>query len=158
MNISIITVGKLKEKYFRDASAEYLKRLSRFGKIKIIELPDEKIPDNASEKQKLQIISKEGAAILANVKPGSFFIAMCIEGKELSSEELAEKIGSLSLVTSHIAIAIGGSLGLSDDVKRAAQLKMSFGKITLPHQLARIVLLEQLYRAFKINANETYHK
>lgn len=158
MNISIITVGKLKEKYFKDASAEYIKRLSRFGKIEIIELPDEKIPDNATEKQREQILSKEGAAILEKIKPGSFPIALCIEGKELSSEELAEKINSLSMQTSNITFIIGASLGLAEEVKRAAQLKMSFGKITLPHQLARIVLLEQIYRAFKINANETYHK
>lgn len=158
MNISIITVGKLKEKYFKDASTEYLKRLSRFGKIDVIEIPDEKIPDNVSEKQKEQIIIREGTAILEKVKNGSFFVALCIEGKELSSEELAEKIGSLSMQTSSITFAIGGSLGLSEEVKRAAQLRISFGKITLPHQLARIILLEQVYRAFKINANETYHK
>jgi 23S rRNA (pseudouridine1915-N3)-methyltransferase len=158
MNITIITIGKLKEKYFKDAVSEYLKRLSRFGKIEIIELPDEKIPDNAGKKQTETIKNKEGAAILSHLKSNTYFITLCIEGKEFSSEELAEKISSLSMQTGHITLAIGGSLGLSDEVKNMSQLKLSFGKITFPHQLMRVVLLEQLYRAFKINSNESYHK
>lgn len=158
MNITIITVGKLKEKFFKDAVSEYLKRLSRFGKIEIIEIPDEKIPDNASSKQANAIKNKEGEKILRHIKDNTYFITMCIEGSEFSSEELAEKFSDLSMKSGHVTIAIGGSLGLSDEVKNASSLRLSFGKITLPHQLMRIVLLEQLYRTFKINANETYHK
>ena len=158
MNITLITVGKLKEKFFKDAVSEYLKRLSRFGKIEIIEIPDEKIPDNVSDKQAETIKIKEGANILRHIKDNSFFITMCIEGREFSSEELAAEIAGISMKTGHITIAIGGSLGLSDEVKKASKLRVSLGRITLPHQLMRVVLLEQLYRAFKINANESYHK
>lgn len=158
MNITLITVGKLKEKYFKDAVLEYLKRLSRFGKFQIIEIPDEKIPENAGQTLEEQIKKKEGAAILSQVREQTFFITLCIEGKALSSEDFATKISDLSMQTSHITFAIGGSLGLSDEVKNASNLKLSFGKMTLPHQLMRVILLEQIYRAFKINANETYHK
>lgn len=158
MNITVLTVGKLKEKYFKDAVSEYVKRLSRFGKTEIIELPDEKIPDNVSEKQAEQIKIKEGKNILSHLKNNTYFITLCVEGNEFSSEEIAEKINTLSMRTAHITFAIGGSLGLSDEVKKASSLRLSFGKITLPHQLIRVVLLEQIYRAFKINANETYHK
>jgi len=158
MNITLITVGKLKEKFFKDAVLEYSKRLSRFGKLEIIEIPDEKIPDNASPKQEEQIKIKEGSAILSHLKNNTYFITLCIEGKEFTSEELAKKLNSLSMQTGHITLAIGGSLGLSDEVKNASSLRLSFGKMTLPHQLMRVVLLEQLYRACKINANESYHK
>ena len=158
MNITLITVGKLKEKYFKDAVSEYQKRLQRFGKFQIIEIPDEKIPENASPAQEEQIKAKEGAAILSHLKENTYFVTLCVEGTQLSSEELAEKMASLSMQTGHITFAIGGSLGLSDQGKNASKLKLSFGKMTLPHQLMRVVLLEQLYRAFKINANETYHK
>lgn len=158
MNITLIVVGKLKEKYFKDAVLEYSKRLSRFGKIEIIEVPDEKIPDNASEKQENQIREKEGRLILSHLKDNTYFITLCIEGKEFSSEELAEKVASLSMTTGHITLAVGGSLGLSEEVKKKSALRLSFGRITLPHQLMRVVLLEQLYRVFKINANESYHK
>ncbi|MBE7044061.1 MAG: 23S rRNA (pseudouridine(1915)-N(3))-methyltransferase RlmH [Ruminococcaceae bacterium] len=158
MEITIITVGKLKEAFFRDAVSEYIKRLSRFAKCNIIELPDEKIPDNPSEKQKQQILEKEGNAILAQLKERSFFVTLCVEGKTLSSEEFAQKIADSAMQTDRICFAIGGSLGLSDAVKNASQLRLSFGRMTLPHQLMRVVLCEQIYRAFKINANETYHK
>lgn len=158
MNITIISVGKLKEKFFKDAVSEYLKRLSRFGKTEIIEVADEKIPDNASDKQLDSIKEKEGEKILRHVKDNTYFITMCIEGQELSSEELAAKLADISMSSGHVTIAIGGSLGLSDAVKKASSFRLSFGKITLPHQLMRIVLLEQLYRCFKINANEAYHK
>ena len=123
MNITVISVGKIKEKYFTAAIDEYSKRLSRFAKLNIIEVADEKIPDNASEK-----------------------------------EELAKKIVDISMTSSHITFIIGGSLGLSDTVKSKSALRLSFGKMTLPHQLMRVVLLEQIYRAFKINNNESYHK
>ncbi len=158
MNISIICAGKIKEKYFTAAIDEYKKRLSRFANIEIIEISDEKIPDNASEKEEEQIKEKEGKAMLSKIKPNSYVISMCIEGKQLASEELAQKILSISMQTSRIVFIIGGSLGLSDEVKARSDLRLSFGKITLPHQLMRVIMLEQIYRAFKINNNEAYHK
>ena len=172
MNITVISVGKIKEKYFTAAIDEYSKRLSRFAKLNIIEVGDEKIPDNASEKEELQIKDKEGESekemeqikekegnkILAKLPQNSFVVTLCIEGKEHSSEELAKKIADISMTSSHITFIIGGSLGLSDTVKSKSALRLSFGKMTLPHQLMRVVLLEQIYRAFKINNNESYHK
>ena len=154
MNITIISVGKIKEKYFTAAIDEYSKRLSRFAKLNIIEVADEKIPDNASEKEMEQIKEKEGNKILAKLPQNSFVVTLCIEGKEHSSEELAKKIVDISMTSSHITFIIG----LSDTVKSKSALRLSFGKMTLPHQLIRVVLLEQIYRAFKINNNESYHK
>ncbi len=158
MNVSIICVGKLKEDYLKSAIAEYQKRLSRFTTFDIIEIQDMKIPDNASEKTEEHILEKEGEAILSKIKNNSYVIAMCIEGKQLSSEELASEIKNISMINSNIIFIIGGSLGLSEAVKKRADKCISFGKITLPHQLMRVVLSEQIYRAFKINANEAYHK
>ncbi len=157
MNITVITAGKLKEKYFRDAVSEYAKRLSRFVKLDIIEVPDEKIPDSASEKQCAAIREKEGRLMLSHYKD-SYAAALCVEGETLSSEAFAGKLASAAMWKSHITFFIGGSLGLSDEVKAAADLRLSFGRMTLPHQLMRVVLLEQIYRAYKINANENYHK
>lgn len=158
MNITVICVGKLKERYLKDALQEYAKRLSRFAKLDILELPDRKIPENASKAQEAEVLKKEGEEILAKIKPNSYVISLCIEGKELSSTELAEKMRDISMISGNITFIIGGSLGLSDAVKVASSLRLSFGKITLPHQLMRVVLLEQIYRAFKINNNEAYHK
>lgn len=158
MNINIISVGKIKEKYFTAAIEEYSKRLSRFVKLIVTEIPDERIPDNASEKEIEIIKEKEGRKILSKLNENSFVITLCIEGKELSSEELAQKITDISMSSSNITFIIGGSLGLSNAVKNKSQLRLSFGKITFPHQLMRVVLLEQIYRAFKINNNENYHK
>lgn len=158
MNINIICAGKIKEKYFTAAIAEYSKRMSRFAKFSITELPDEKIPDNASEKEEKAIKDKEGKAMLSKIKDSDYVIAMCIEGRQLDSVELSEKIEKISMSSSSIVFVIGGSLGLSDEVKKRADLRLSFGKITLPHQLMRVVLCEQIYRAFKISRNETYHK
>ncbi len=158
MNISIICVGKVKEKYFTAAADEYKKRLSRFTKLEIIEVPDEKIPDNASEKEIENIKNKEGLAILSKLKNSGSVIALCIEGKELTSEQLAEQTERFLMNGSNLYFIIGGSLGLSDEVKKRADLKLSFGRMTLPHQLMRVVLIEQIYRAFKINHNESYHK
>lgn len=158
MNINVICVGKIKEKYFTDAINEYSKRLSRFAKLNIIEVADEKIPDNASEKEMEIVKQKEGERILSKLSPTSFIVTLCVEGKELSSTDLAKKIADVSMTSSNITFIIGGSLGLCDTVKSRSQLRLSFGQITLPHQLIRVVLLEQLYRAFKINNNETYHK
>ncbi|MBR3791246.1 MAG: 23S rRNA (pseudouridine(1915)-N(3))-methyltransferase RlmH [Clostridia bacterium] len=158
MNISVICVGKLKEDYLKSAIAEYSKRLSRFSAFEIIEVPDQKIPDNAGEKLEEQILIKEGETILSKIKNNSYVVAMCIEGKQLSSEELANEIKNISMTNSNITFIIGGSLGLSKAVKQRADKCISFGKITLPHQLMRVVLSEQIYRAFKINSNEAYHK
>lgn len=158
MNITVICVGKLKERYLKDALQEYAKRLSRFAKLDILELPDRKIPENASKAQEAEVLKKEGEEILAKIKPNSYVISLCIEGQELSSTELAEKMRDISMISGNITFIIGGSLGLSDAVKAASSLRLSFGKITLPHQLMRVVLLEQIYRAFKINNNEAYHK
>ncbi|MCC8160184.1 MAG: 23S rRNA (pseudouridine(1915)-N(3))-methyltransferase RlmH [Oscillospiraceae bacterium] len=158
MTVNIISVGKIKEKFFTTAVEEYSKRLSRFAKINIIEVADEKIPDNASAKEIERIKEKEGKKILSKLSQSSFVITLCIEGKELSSEELAEKIAAVSMTASNITFIIGGSLGLSDEVKAKSHFRLSFGKMTLPHQLMRVVLLEQIYRAFKINNNESYHK
>lgn len=158
MNISIVCVGKLKEKYFRDAVAEYSKRMSRFCKLDIIELADEKIPDNASPAEEEQILTREGKRILSSIKDGTPIIAMCVEGKLVSSEELSDMCEKLAMTDGRAAFVIGGSLGLSDEVKNRAKAKISFGRITMPHQLMRVVLCEQLYRAFKIANNETYHK
>lgn len=158
MNLTVICIGKLKEKFFTQAADEYLKRLSRFGKIDIIEIPDEKIPDSASKKEEQIILEKEGCAILSKIKNDSYVVAMCIEGKQLDSVEISEKLNQISISGKKSVFIIGGSLGLSEAVKSRADFKLSFGKITLPHQLMRIVLLEQIYRGFKILSNEKYHK
>lgn len=158
MNITIICSGKIKEKYFISALDEYKKRISRFSKLEIIEIPDEKIPENASWSEQEAIKKKEGSAMLAKIKPGSYVAAMCIEGTPLSSEEFALTIQKSMMISSNIVFIIGASLGLSDEVKKRADIRISFGKITLPHQLMRVVMLEQIYRAFKINNNENYHK
>lgn len=157
MNIDIITVGKIKESFFKSAIDEYSKRMSAFAHLNIIEVPDEKIPDNASEKECEKIKLTEGKKILSRIKNGKV-VALCIEGKLFSSEEIAGFIKQSANVTSRITFIIGGSLGLSDEVKKKADLMMSIGRITLPHQLMRVVLLEQVYRGFKINSNQSYHK
>lgn len=158
MKVTVICVGKLKEKYLKDAAEEYSKRISRFAKLEIIELPDEKIPENAGEKLESRILSAEGDMILSRLNPDSIVCPMCIEGKLVSSGELAEAIGSAAMTKGRITFIIGGSLGLDERIKQLFQKTISFGRITLPHQLMRVVLLEQIYRAFKINAHETYHK
>lgn len=159
MKISLITVGKIKEKYFEQAIAEYAKRLSRYCKLEILQVADEKTPDGASAALEAQIKDREGERILAHVKDGAYVVALAIEGHMLSSEELAEKMGSLTVGgVSHIQFIIGGSMGLSEKVMRRADFALSFSRMTFPHQLMRVVLLEQVYRGFKILAGEPYHK
>lgn len=159
MNITVICVGKIKEKFYRDAICEYSKRLSRYCKLEIIEVSDEKTPDNASIKEEEMIKDKEGEGILKNIKENMFVISLEIKGEQLSSEKLAEKISGLALTgESNIAFVIGGSLGLSSKVSVRADYKLSFSKMTFPHQLMRVILLEQVYRGFRINAGEPYHK
>ena len=158
LNIKIICVGKFKEKYWEAASAEYMKRLGAYCSVSVTEVKEEKLPAHASRADEENVIMKEGKSILDKIGTGDYVVALDIGGRELSSEDLAAKISRISFTNSTIAFVIGGSLGLSNEVKSRAALRLSFGKITLPHQLARIVLLEQIYRAFKINAGETYHK
>ena len=156
--INIICVGKFKEKYWEAASAEYMKRLGAYCNVSVTEVREEKLPAHASRTDEENVIIKEGRSILEKTRAGDFVIALDIGGKELSSEAFAAKLADVSFTSSTVDFIIGGSLGLSAEVKSRADLRMSFGPITLPHQLARIVLLEQIYRAFKINAGETYHK
>ena len=159
MKISLITVGKIKEKYFEQAIAEYAKRLSRYCKLEILQVADEKTPDGASAALEAQIKDREGERILAHVKDGAYVVALAIEGHMLSSEELAEKMGSLTVGgVSHIQFIIGGSLGLSREVLEKADYRLSFSRMTFPHQLMRVILLEQIYRAYRIMRGEPYHK
>ncbi len=158
MTINIICVGKIKEDFFKDAAAEYEKRLSRFCNLNVYNLPDKSIPDNPSEAQCESVLKAEGELILKKIGKNDTVICMCIEGKMLSSEALAEKIKGIQNYSSTIDFVIGGSLGLSDEVKKRADFKLSFSPMTFPHNLARIMLEEQIYRAFKINNNESYHK
>ena len=158
LSIRIICVGKFKEKYWEAASAEYMKRLGAYCNVSVIEVKEEKLPAHASRADEENVIIKEGRSILDKTGTGDYVIALDIDGKELSSEDLAARIAEVSFTSSTIDFVIGGSLGLSKEVKSRAALRLSFGRITLPHQLARIVLLEQIYRAFKINSGETYHK
>jgi 23S rRNA (pseudouridine1915-N3)-methyltransferase len=159
MNITIITVGKLKERYFKEAVEEYSTRLSKYCKLDIVEVPDEKAPENLSPAQELIIIQKEGQGILKYVKEDAYVIALAIQGKQLSSEGLADLINDLGIKgRSNISFVIGGSLGLSDEVLKRADYKLSFSPMTFPHQLMRVILLEQVYRGFRIIKGEPYHK
>lgn len=159
MKITIIAVGKLKEKYWKQAIAEYEKRLSAYTKIDIIEVPDEKAPETMSDKEIEQVKEKEGQRILAKVKPQSTVITLEIKGKMLSSEGLAKELDQrMTQGASDFTFIIGGSNGLHQDVMKRSNFALSFSKMTFPHQMMRVVLLEQVYRAFKINRGEAYHK
>lgn len=159
MKITILTVGKIKEKYLRDAIAEYSKRLSRYAKLEIIEVADEKTPDNASETVETNIKNKEAERLLKYIRDDAYLITLEIKGKQLTSEELAQKIDTLGVQgTSHIIFVIGGSLGLGEEVLKRSNYALSFSKMTFPHQLMRVILLEQIYRSYRINWGEPYHK
>ncbi|WP_338752365.1 23S rRNA (pseudouridine(1915)-N(3))-methyltransferase RlmH [Bacillus sp. FJAT-52991] len=159
MNISIITVGKLKEKYLKQGIDEYTKRLSAYAKIEIIEVADEKAPEELSPVEMEQVKNKEGERILAKISPDAHVIALAIEGKMKTSEELAKQLDQLATYgKSKIAFVIGGSLGLGKDVMQRANDTLSFSKMTFPHQLMRLILVEQVYRSFRINRGEPYHK
>ncbi|MGI6067010.1 MAG: 23S rRNA (pseudouridine(1915)-N(3))-methyltransferase RlmH [Bacillota bacterium] len=159
MNIRIIAVGKIKEKYLTEGIKEYLKRLSPHAKVDIKEVIDEKIPDHPSETELSLIKNKEGEKISRYLKEGTYLIALDIQGNNLSSEETAEMISDLGLQgKSDITFLIGGSLGLADELIKKADFRLSFGRMTFPHQLMRLILLEQLYRGFKIVAGHPYHK
>lgn len=159
MKISIVCVGKVKEKFYREAIDEFSKRLSRYCKLEIIEVADEKTPDTASDAEVRQIKEKEGERILKCIKDDAYVICLCIDGKQLDSEKLSEKIEQLGIQgNSHICFVIGGSLGLAEMVINRANYKLSFSKMTFPHQLMRVILLEQIYRAYRIMNKEPYHK
>lgn len=159
MNISIITVGKLKEKYLKQGIDEYLKRLTAYAKVEMIEVPDEKAPEILSETEMEQVKNKEGEKILTKINPDAHVIALAIGGKMKTSEELAEGIDKLGTYgKSKITFVIGGSLGLSGAVMKRANESLSFSKMTFPHQLMRLILVEQVYRAFRIIRGEPYHK
>ena len=158
MKITIISVGKIKEKYLVEGIKEYSKRLSKYTKLEIIEVPDERAPENLSKKEMKIIKDKEGKKIESKIK-NSYVIALDIDGITFSSEELANKIEDIKTYnSSHVTFIIGGSLGLSSSILNNADLKMSFSKMTFPHQLMRLILLEQIYRSLRINNNEPYHK
>ncbi len=158
MNAAIVCVGRLREKYFQDAAGEYEKRLSRFGKLEIIELPDLPEPANASDADRKKVMEKEGESILARIKPGDRVTALCVDAKQMDSEAFAMRLKEGDMRPGRQVFVIGGSLGLSPQVLQRADEKISFSKMTFPHQLARVILLEQMYRACKINAGERYHK
>ena len=159
MKITVIAVGKIKEKFYTDAIAEYSKRLSRYCRLEVIQVADEKTPDGASEAQERQIKEKEGSRILAQIKDGAYVIALAVQGTMLSSEQLASKQNKLGVDgQSQIVLIIGGSLGLSDEVLKRADYHLSFSPMTFPHQLMRVILLEQIYRGYRIISGEPYHK
>lgn len=159
MNISIIAVGKLKEKYLKQGIDEYKKRLSAYATVQIVEIVDEKAPDNMSEAELEQVKDKEGERIITKISTDTYVIALAIEGSNWSSEKLAEELDKLATYgKSKIAFVIGGSVGLSDTVLKRADAKLSFSKMTFPHQLMRLILTEQIYRSFRIIKGHAYHK
>lgn len=159
MKITIVTVGKCKERYWRDAIAEYQKRLGRYTALDVIEVPDEKTPDHASETENRLIREREGERILARLRDDAFCIVLAIDGELADSETFSRRLDRLSVEgKSHVQFVIGGSLGVSDAVMRRADWKLSFGRMTYPHQLMRVILLEQIYRAYRISRGEPYHK
>ncbi|QCR34303.1 23S rRNA (pseudouridine(1915)-N(3))-methyltransferase RlmH [Lysinibacillus sp. SGAir0095] len=159
MNITIISVGKLKEKYLKMGIDEYVKRLGGYAKIELVEVPDEKAPEQLSDAEMEIVKRKEGERILAKINDGTHVIALAIDGKMKSSEDMAKNLESLMTYgTSKVAFVIGGSLGLHEEVLKRADEKLSFGKMTLPHQLMKLVLVEQIYRSFRIIKGEPYHK
>jgi 23S rRNA (pseudouridine1915-N3)-methyltransferase len=159
MKVNIIAVGKLKEKYLKEAINEYSKRLSKFCQLDIVEVSDEKAPDKLSKLEEEQVKKREGQRIIKKIKDGSLVIVLDIKGEKLDSEGFANKLNSFFISgKSNITFIIGGSLGLDDEVLNLADFRFSLSDLTFPHQLARVILLEQIFRAFKILANETYHK
>ena len=158
MNALLTCVGKLKENWQKEGCEEYLKRLSRYGKYEIGQVPDEPEPEKLSEALSLQVMQKEGRALLRLVKPTDFLAALCVDGKALSSTDLASLMRGWENAGKRVVFAIGGSLGLSGEVLARADAKISFSRMTFPHGLMRVILLEQLYRAERINAGERYHK
>ena len=158
LNIKLVVVGKLKEKFHKDEVNEYLKRLSKYAKISLIEVDEEKIKDNSSLKENEQILVKEGNNILKQIKDNEYVFLLDLHGNEISSEEFATKVDSLTSSYSTLTFVIGGSLGVSNDLRKRSNFKLKLSPMTFTHQMTRIIILEQIYRAFKINNNEVYHK
>lgn len=159
LSVHLICVGKLKEKFYLEASKEYLKRLGGYCKLTLLELPEERLPQNPSQGEIDRALEREGQAILAKVPPNSTIIALCVEGKPQSSEELAKTVDKIQQSgTKHLVLLIGGSFGMHPSVKQQAAVKLSMSPMTFPHHLARVMLLEQLYRSFKILEGSSYHK
>ncbi|NSP33640.1 23S rRNA (pseudouridine(1915)-N(3))-methyltransferase RlmH [Enterococcus faecalis] len=159
MKIKLVTVGKLKEKYLIQGINEYLKRLNSYAKMEIIEVPDEKAPEKLSDAEMLQVKEKEGQRILGKINDNEYVFVLAINGKQLSSEEFSKEIEQLGISgKSNLTFVIGGSLGLSDSVLQRSNQQISFGRFTYPHQLMRLVLVEQIYRGFRIMKGEPYHK
>ena len=159
MKITILCVGKVKEKFYQDAIKEFQKRMSRYCKLDIVEVADEKTQAQSSDLEIHIIKDKEGERLLKHIKEDAYIICLAIDGKQLDSVELSEKMNQLFVTgNSHICFVIGGSLGISDNVLKRANYKLSFSKMTFPHQLMRVILLEQIYRSFRIMNNEPYHK
>lgn len=158
LNIQIVCIGKIKEKYLKDAIDEYSKRLSKYCKLTILELPDEKIPEKLYDSLSNEIKLKECNNILKHIKKDSHIIALDLGGKQFSSEEFSAELDKIAMTNSNITFIIGGSLGLNSELLSKCNQKICFSKMTFPHQLIRVFLLEQIFRAFKISNNETYHK
>ena len=158
LNVKLITLGTLKEGYLRDAAAEYEKRLGGFCRFEQVQLKEERLSDSPSESEIKNALDRESAKILAEISPRAYVVAMCVEGKQLSSEELADKLDEISARTSEVCFIIGSSFGLSDSVKQRADLRLSVSKLTFPHQLMRVLLLEAIYRGFNIQKGTKYHK
>ena len=158
LSVNIICVGRLKESYLRDAVEEYSKRMKPLCKLSVTELPEERVGENPSPAEIRNTITAESDRIMNKLGKGDYVIAMCVEGRNISSEELSERIESVQLQTSAVDFIIGGSWGLSDELKARADFKLSMGKMTFPHQLCRVMLLEQIYRAFQISRGTKYHK
>ncbi len=158
LSVNIICVGKLKESYLREATEEYAKRLKTLCKLSVIELPEERVGDDPSDAEISRTVNAESERIMAKLGKGDYVIALCVEGKNISSEELSARLEDISMRSSTVDLIIGGSWGLSDAVKQRADFRLSMGKMTFPHQLFRVMLLEQLYRAFQISRGTKYHK
>lgn len=158
LSVNIICVGKLKESYLREATEEYAKRLKTLCKLSVIELPEERVGDDPSDAEISRTVNAESERIMAKLGRGDYVIALCVEGKNISSEELSARLEDISMRSSTVDLIIGGSWGLSDAVKQRADFRLSMGKMTFPHQLFRVMLLEQLYRAFQISRGTKYHK
>ena len=158
VNVKLITVGTLKEAYWRDAAAEYEKRLSAFCRFTLVQLKEERLSENPTEGEVRQALSREAAKILAEIPARAYCVAMCVEGGQLSSEELAQKLTQMEQKSGEICFVIGSSFGLAPEVKSRADLRLSVSKLTFPHQMMRVVLLEAVYRAFNIRKGTRYHK
>ena len=159
LNITLIAVGKLKEKFYSDALLEYSKRLSGYCKFEVVEVKDERTPDNPTDREKQSVLDREAARIIEKIPKGAKVITLCVEGKQLPSEGIADLLNNAAVGgTSKLVFVIGGSMGLSEEVKALSDLRLSFSKLTFPHMLMRVILAEQLYRAFTIIEGKTYHK